>query len=320
MNKYKIMQNILEIKNLSKIFVSGILRPKKFTAVDNVSFDLNEGEILALLGSNGAGKTTLMQMLLSTLTPSTGSIKYFGKSLKKHRSEILKHVGFASSYTKLPPNLLVKENMVILGNLYGLSEKEALKNSFELLEKLNMGHLFDKKNGVLSAGQSAIVQIVKALMINPKIIILDEPMAALDVDIAQQARDLIKDYNRENGLAVIITSHNMEEVEQLVDRVLIMKEGKLIANATPQELIKKVKTAHIELYTEQTKKLEIFLHENNLKWKFADGEYSLKIDEGKIADFLQDLQLNTIKFNQISIKRPTLEDYFKVVNKKLGSK
>jgi ABC-2 type transport system ATP-binding protein len=309
------MQNILEVKNLTKNFISGIFNPKKFIAVDNVSFELNQGEILALLGSNGAGKTTLMQMLLSTLTPTSGSIKYFGKSLKKHRSDILKQVGFASSYTKLPPNLLVKENMVILGNLYGLTEKQALQNSFELLEQLNMSHLFNKKNGVLSAGQSAIVQLVKALMIKPKIIILDEPMAALDVDIAQEARDLIKDYNKKNGLAVIITSHNMEEVEQLVDRVLIMKEGKLIANATPYELIKKVKTAHIELCTAQTEKFENFLQEKNMPWQFIEGEYNFKIDEKMITDFLQALQKDKIKFTEISIKRPTLEDYFKVVNK-----
>ncbi len=309
------MQNILEIKNLTKKFISGIFNPKKFIAVDNVSFELSEGEILALLGANGAGKTTLMQMLLSTLTPTSGSIKYFGKSLKKHRSEILKQVGFASSYTKLPPNLLVKENMVILGNLYGLTDKEALQNSFELLEKLNMAHLFAKKNGVLSAGQSAIVQIVKALMIKPKIVILDEPMAALDVDIAQQARDLIKNYNKENGLAVIITSHNMEEVEQLVDRVLIMQEGKLIANAKPSVLIKKVRNAHIQISTEQIDSFKKFLQEKDIKWLLNENEFSFKIDEKIITDFLEDLQEKHIKFSQISIKRPTLEDYFKIVNK-----
>jgi ABC-type multidrug transport system ATPase subunit len=309
------MSNILEIKNLTKNFISGILKPQKYIAVDNVSFDLQSGEILALLGSNGSGKSTLMQMLLSTITPTSGSIKYFGRSLKTHRSEILKNVGFGSSYTKLPPNLFVKENMVIIGKLYGLTEKQALQNSSELLEKLNMSHLFTKKNGVLSAGQSAIVQIVKALMIKPKVVILDEPLAALDIDRSQQARDLIKEYNTEHGLAVIISSHNIAEIEHFVDRALVMKEGKLIANAAPSELIEKVKDAQVELRTEQTEKLENLLLENNINWHIAENEYIFKIDKNQVANFLENLHNDKIKINQICIKRPTVDDYLKIVNK-----
>jgi ABC-2 type transport system ATP-binding protein len=309
------MTNILEIENLTKNFSSGIFNLQKFLAVDNVSFELKQGQVLALLGSNGSGKSTLMQMLLSTVTPTSGSIKYFGKYLKTHRSEILKHVGFGSSYTKLPPNLLVKENMVIIGNLYGLTEEEALNNSSELLEKLNMSHLFTKKNGVLSAGQSAVVQIVKALIIKPKVVILDEPLAALDIDIAQKARDLIKQYNKEHGLAVIISSHNMAEVEQLVDRALIMKDGRLIANETPSELIKKIRDVQIELRTDQNGKLENLLQQTNISWQIIDNTFSFKIDEKQVANFLEKLHLDIIKINQISIKKPTVDDYLKIINK-----
>lgn len=309
------MPNILEIQNLTKNFVSGIFNPKKFIAVNNVSFGLQQGEIVALLGSNGSGKSTLMQMLLSTITPTSGSIKYFGKSLNTHRSEILKHVGFGSSYTKLPPNLLVKENLVIIGNLYGLTEKQSLENSFELLSKFNMVHLFTKKNGALSAGQSAIVQIVKALMIKPKVVILDEPLAALDKDRAQQSRDLIEAYNKEFGLAVIISSHNMAEIEQLVDRVLIMKDGKLIANDKPCELIKKVKDAHIELSTEQKGKLKKLLQEKNIDCHIIENTYSFEINENQISNFLEILHKDKIKINQIAIKKPTIDDYLKIVNK-----
>jgi ABC-2 type transport system ATP-binding protein len=309
------MTNILEVKNLTKNFSSGIFKPQKFIAVDNISFELNHGEVLALLGSNGSGKSTLMQMLLSTITPTSGSIKYFGKSLTTHRSDILKHVGFGSSYTKLPPNLLVKENMAIIGKLYGLTEKQALENSYELLAELNMAHLFAKKNGVLSAGQSALVQIVKALMIKPKVVILDEPLAALDIDRAQQARDLIKEYNTEHGLAVIISSHNIAEIEHFVDRALVMKEGKIIANATPSELIEKVKDAQVELRTEQTEKFENLLLEKNINWHIGENEYSFKINKNQVANFLENLHNDKIKINQICIKRPTIDDYLKIVNK-----
>jgi ABC-2 type transport system ATP-binding protein len=309
------MINILEIKNLTKNFRSGIFKPQKFIAVDNVSFELKSGEIIALLGSNGSGKSTLMQMLLSTITPTSGIIKYFGKSLNTHRSEILKHVGFGSSYTKLPPNLLVKENIIIIGKLYGLTEKQALKNSLALLTQLNSAHLYNKKNGVLSAGQSAIVQIVKALMINPKFVILDEPLAALDVDIAKQVRDLIKQYNKDHGVAAIISSHNMEEFEKLVDRVLIIKDGRLIANDTPCELIKKIKDVQIELRTDQNGKLENLLQQTNISWQIIDNTYSFKIDEKQVANFLEKLHLDIIKINQISIKKPTVDDYLKIINK-----
>jgi ABC-2 type transport system ATP-binding protein len=309
------MPNILEIKNLTKNFSSGIFKPQKFLAVDNVSFELNQGQVLAFLGSNGSGKSTLMQMLLSTITPTSGSIKYFGKSLTTHRSEILKHVGFGSSYTKLPPNLLVKENMAIIGRLYGLTEKQAIQNSYELMEKLNSAHLFNKKNGVLSAGQSAIVQIVKALMIKPKIVVLDEPIAALDVEIAQQVRDLINQYNKDYGLTVIISSHNMAEIDHIIDRALIMKEGRLIANSTPSELIQKVKDAQIEIQTEQTNEFEKILQEKKINWHVIEGLHIFKINQNDVANFLEKLHENKIQVKQISIIKPTVDDYLKIVNK-----
>lgn len=304
------MSYILEVKNLNKVFKSGLFKIKQFKAIDNITFNLKSGEILGLLGSNGAGKTTLMQMLLSTLTPTSGEISYFGQCFEKNRSEILKKIGFASSYTKLPPNLLVKENLTIIGRLYGLTEKRALEKSAELLNILKMPEIFNKKNGVLSAGQSAVVQIVKALIIEPKIVILDEPMAALDVEAAQRARDLLKIYRKDCGLSIIITSHNMEEVEQLVDRVLIVKSGKLIADSTPDELIRQVKTAHIELYTDDSLKLETYLSNSNFKWVIQENEFKIKIDEQLIPDFLNNLLKLKITYTQISIKRPTLEDYF----------
>lgn len=308
------MTPILEVKHLSKIFTS-IFKTQKFTAVNNVSFSLQSGEILGLLGSNGAGKTTLMQMLLSTLTPTKGTIKYFGLDLNKNRSKILKKVGFASSYTKLPPNLLVRENLKIIGQLYGMTANKSQEKALELLNILNMSQIYDKKNGVLSAGQSAVVQLVKALMIEPKIVILDEPMAAIDVEIAQRARDLLKLYRKDCGLSIIITSHNMQEIEQLVDRVLIMKSGQIIADASPTQLIKEVTTSHIYLTVEKALEFEKYLAASRYDWTLEDNEFHVTIKENLIPEFLNNMVLHDIKYHQIEIKRPNLEDYFLAVTK-----
>ncbi len=141
-----------------------------FTAVNGISFDLSQGEVLGFLGPNGAGKTTTMHMLLGTLTPTSGVITYFGKNFAKHRSEILQHVGFASAYTRLPGRLTIYENLDIYGRLYGLSSYDRAIGIKQFLKAFDMWQMKDKAVSGLSAGQLTRVMLAKAFLPKPKIV------------------------------------------------------------------------------------------------------------------------------------------------------
>lgn len=215
---------ILEVKNLTKRF-------GEFTAVNNISFSLKQGEILGLLGPNGAGKTTTIQMLLGVMEPTEGDVAYFNKPFKKNREEILEYLNFSSTYTNLPWILTVKENLTFVSYLYDI------KNRKERLDKItkmfHIEELLSKKMQDLSAGQLTRVNLAKAFINLPKILLLDEPTASLDPDIANYVRKLLKEQREKFGISIIITSHNMSEVENLCDRVIFINNGKIIADNTP---------------------------------------------------------------------------------------
>lgn len=168
--------SLLQVNNLTKTFSSGVwpFKPtKSYTAVNGISFSVEDGEILGFLGPNGAGKTTTIQMLLGTLTPTSGSITYFGKELKNHRKEILNAVSYASGYDALPPRLSVFENLDIVGRMYGMSRAERVARIDHLLKIFGMWNMRDKETGNLSAGQATRIMLVKAFLGKPRIVLLD---------------------------------------------------------------------------------------------------------------------------------------------------
>ncbi len=306
------MKVLLKVENLIKKFGS-------FTAVNNISFYLKE-EILGLLGSNGAGKTTTIQMLLSTMTPTSGKIIYFGKNFFTHRSEILEKVSFASTYVKLPGQLTIEENLTIYGELYGVSKNDRKKRIEKFLKFFGM---WDKRNrnvGVLSAGELSRVMLAKAFISYPSIVLLDEPTAALDPDIAIEVRSFIKEQQQEYGVAILLTSHNMFEVTNVCHRVLVMQQGTIIANNTPKELALSVKSVHLQLLiTHNFDHLVSFLKEKNILYTLENRFINIEIDEHDIASFLAKLAELGIMYDQISIEKPTLEDYFINLAKKARS-
>ncbi len=313
--------NPLEVKNLSKTFKSRTFpvfgKLQEFTAVNNISFTLHKGEILGFLGPNGAGKTTTIQMLLGVLNPTEGQISYFGKSFSKHRSEILKKVTFASSYIKLPSKLKVWENLDVAGRLYSVPEPQRSKKIESLLKFFDIWHLKDKLNGGLSAGQITRVMIIKALLPDPEIILLDEPTASLDPDIAQEVREFIVKQKKEFGISILFTSHNMDEVTQVCDRVLVLKEGKIIADDTPLALAKSISKAHVHLKISSGLENAIkFVQKECLTYKQIGFEFSFEIDESDIASALIALANSGVVYTSVSIDKPSLEDYFLSVSKK----
>ena len=221
----------LEVKNLGKKF-------KDFIAVNNINFHIDEGQTLGVLGPNGCGKTTTIGMLLGLIKPSNGEILIDEKNFESlNREKILSNFNFASPYVELPKKLTVKENLEIYGRLYGVENLE--KRIREITYDLNLGLFINKKTGELSSGQKNRVSLAKSLINKPKILFLDEPTASLDPDIGDFVRKYIEEYKSKNKISILLASHNMSEVERLCDKVIMMREGKIVDRGTCQSLIEK---------------------------------------------------------------------------------
>lgn len=307
------MSNVLSVKNLKKIYPG----KQGLVAVDSISFDLKKGEILGLLGPNGSGKTTTIQMLLGTLALTSGSIFYFGKNFSEHRSEILENVSFASTYTSLPWILTLKENLDVFGALYGFTRKESAKRFDPLLERFG---IFDKKNqrvSSLSAGQVTRLMLVKAFFIQPKIVLLDEPTASLDPDIAKDICSFLLEQRDKLGLSLLFSSHKMEEVMQICDRTIFLKEGKIIADDIPKKLAKSVSSFRVKLVIADGLKRTIAIAEKN-KFPYIVDHRNIEIsmDEEKIPEFLHELSLQNVTYANIKIEEPSLEDFFLSIAKR----
>jgi len=224
------MQNLVEVKNLKKSY--GLKE-----AVKGISFKIKDDEILGLLGPNGSGKTTTIGMMLGLLKPSNGEIIIDGKKIEDNRIEILKKINFISPYIELPKKLTVKQNLIVYGKLYSVSD---IKGRIEYLsEKLRLGDLLSKITGELSSGQKNRVSLAKALINKPKVLLLDEPTASLDPEIGDFVRTFLEDYKKEMKISILLASHNMNEVTRLCKSTLMMKDGIIIDSGSPKELISK---------------------------------------------------------------------------------
>jgi ABC-2 type transport system ATP-binding protein len=208
------------------------------------TLDRQPGEILGILGPNGAGKTTLLHVLLGLTTPTSGTIRVLGRDLEKEREEILQRVNFSSAYTALPGNLSVWENLLVFAHLYSVPDPAGRVE--QLLESFDCAELSARMTSQLSSGQLTRVNLVKALLNAPELLLLDEPTASLDPDVAEKVRHLLKETRKSRGLTVLYTSHNMREVEDLCDRVLFIRRGKVVVEGTPGELLERFRTERME--------------------------------------------------------------------------
>ena len=184
-----------------------------------------------MLGPNGCGKSTTMGMILGLISPSIGSIEVFGRNIEKYRTEILQKMNFISPFIDLPKKLTVEQNLKVFGNLYVNKIDEKIP---ELLETLKIQKLRTRLVGELSSGQKNRVMLAKALINDPEILLLDEPTANLDPDIADFVINFLKNYSLRKNTTLIFASHNMSEVDKLCDEVILMRSGKIIKKGTPQ--------------------------------------------------------------------------------------
>ena len=231
------MKNSIEVINLSKSY-----KTKK--AVNNISFKIDENEIVGLLGPNGCGKTTTIGMILGLLKPTSGKVLINSKNIENNKISILHKMNFISPYIELPKKLTVKQNLIVYGKLYNIKNLNERINF--LSEKLRLGDLLDKITGELSSGQKNRVSLAKALINDPSVLLLDEPTAALDPETADFIRTFLEKYKEEKKISVLLASHNMDEVKRLCNSVMMMKDGNIVDSGTPEDLIKKYGQKNLE--------------------------------------------------------------------------
>lgn len=302
------MKNVIEVKNLIKEY-------KEIKAVDNLSFEVHEGEILGLLGPNGSGKTTTINCLLSLLNYSSGSIKIFGKEMKPDSYDIKSKIGVVFQEVAVFDELTVYENIDYFCGLY-INNKETRKKYIEdainLVGLENFKNFYPKK---LSGGLLRRLNIACGIAHKPKLIFLDEPTVAVDPQSRNNILDGIKKL-RDNGATIVYTTHYMEEVEMLCDRVIILDKGKILATGTTDELKELTKIEEkisIEIndldinYIDKIKELK---NVDDVRYSSNILLVTYKKGKNNLVEIMEYLKKNNIKYNKIYSERPTLNDVF----------
>ena len=222
----------IEIKNLNKKY-------NNILAVKDINFTIEKGSIVGLLGPNGCGKTTTIGMILGLIKPTSGAVLIDNKNIEneKNRTQILEKVNFISPYVELPKKLTVQENLKVYGKMYGVNNLQ--DKISDLMKHLNLIEFEKRKTGELSSGQKNRVSLAKALINDPEILLLDEPTASLDPDVGDYIRTYIESFASKRGTTILLASHNMNEVERLCSKVMMMKSGQIIDQGTCESLINK---------------------------------------------------------------------------------
>lgn len=231
------VENVVEISGLRKEF-------EGTPALVDVSFDIKRGEIVGLLGANGAGKTTLIHTLLGLLTPTAGTVRILGMDVLKHRIEILQRCNFSSAYIRLPYNLTIFENLLVFAQLYSVPKPVERIN--ELLQLFGVAHIKTKLTSYLSSGEQTRVNLCKAMLNKPELLLLDEPTASLDPDIADKVRKLILHVKENDKMTILYTSHNMRDIEELCDRICFLHKGKILAQGSPNTILEQFSQNSLE--------------------------------------------------------------------------
>lgn len=271
-----------------------------------------EGEILGVLGPNGAGKTTTMQMLLGLTLPDSGKIAYFGRDFTQHQEYCLSRMSFASAYAKLQGKLSVRQSLIVHGGLYGVSSQDITTRIAELSELLGITDFLDETFWHLSSGQQTRAILAKALLSRPKLLLMDEPTASLDPEIVNKIIDIIRQLRQEEGVSILFTSHNMEEVTRLCDRVMFLRSGQIEAIDTPLSLTKTVKNARLTLtFDAEQKPVTTYLDQTKFHYTFLNKQVvQIELPEDGIAAVLFGFKKHGVFISHIGIEKPSLEDVF----------
>jgi len=295
----------IQAKNLSKNF-------KSLKAVDNVSFDIKQGEIFGLLGPNGAGKTTTIRMLTGILKPAQGEAYIKGFNIQEEPMEAKQLMGIVPEMANAYVDLSALKNLLLMGELYGMEKEERIAKAENLLK---LFHLYEKRKQkvkTFSKGMKQRVILAMALMNNAKILFLDEPTSGLDVESTRLIRALIRKFNQE-GVTIFLTTHNIEEANQLCGRVAIMNHGRVVAIDRPEKLKQAVQSAYsIEVAFEKNVEEQELKFRGVSKVKKVGDRFRLYTETlGDVIPLLAQYSQNSgNQIVSINTLKPSLEDVF----------
>ncbi len=290
------MTKAITVNNLTKKY-------DDFTAVDNISFDVEEGELFAFLGENGAGKSTTINILCTILGKSAGDVRVFGRELSKEDDEIRKLIGIVFQNSVLDKKLTVGENLMTRGAYYGLSRAQIKARLEPYMEDFEIGEIWNRKYEKLSGGQRRRVDIVRALINDPKILFLDEPTTGLDPKSRKIVWDHIKKLKKEKQLTIFLTTHYMEETAD-ADEVKILEHGRIIASGTPAELKSRYASSKLIWYTDKNKSSEDII--SGYDYSYDADHYNIKFT-GSITDLLYN---NSRLITDYEVIKGSMDDVF----------
>lgn len=302
------IMDIIEVKKLTKKY-------KELTAVDDLSFEVHEGEILGLLGPNGSGKSTTINCLLSLLNYSNGSIKIFGKEIKPDSYDLKSKIGVVFQEVSVFDELTVYENIDYFCGLYisdNETRKKYIEDAISLVGLEDFKKFYPKK---LSGGLLRRLNIACGIAHKPKLIFLDEPTVAVDPQSRNNILDGIKKL-RDDGATIVYTTHYMEEVEILCDRVIILDKGKILAAGTTDELKElakieeKISIEVNDLETKYINKIKELKNVDEVKYNGNILLITYKKGKNNLVEIMEYLKNDRIKYNKIFSERPTLNDVF----------
>ncbi len=290
------MKNAISVRELKKSY-------KEHEAVKGISFDVNEGEFFAFLGENGAGKSTTINMLCTILSKTSGDVRIFDHELGREDDSIRKLIGIVFQNSVLDNKLTVKENLLTRGAYYGLNKKQVLERMEPFMESFELNEIWNRRYERLSGGQRRRVDIMRALIHDPKILFLDEPTTGLDPKSRMLVWEHIRRLKNEKNLTIFLTTHYMEETAD-ADNVVILDKGRIIANGTPTKLKTDYASSHLVWYVNKDERAEEVI--KGYDWKYDSDHYSVDF-KGQITDLLY---RNRDLIRDFEIKKGSMDDVF----------
>jgi ABC-2 type transport system ATP-binding protein len=300
-------RSVIEVMNLTKKY-------GELIAVNNVSFEVKEGEIFGLLGPNGAGKTTLISMLCTILRPTSGTAKVNGFDIVKEEDEVRKSIGIVFQDSSLDNRLTGMENIELHASLYGVPKNERKKRIKEVLELVGLEDKADILVRNYSGGMKRRLEIARALIHYPKVLFLDEPTIGLDPQTRVNIWEYIVKLAKREKITIFLTTHYMEEADFLCNRVAVIDEGKIIAIDSPENLKRKIGGDALIIEAGEKEKTKEVVSKLSFVKKVSevDGKIYVNIEnsEENLPSVFEALRSNNIKIKSISVRKPSLNDVF----------
>ena len=302
------MEPIIKVENLTKIYKGGV------RAVDSISFEINEGEVYGLLGPNGAGKTTTINMLTTRLSPTSGNAMISGHDIIRHSLDIRKMIGVVPQDLTADEDLSGMENLLMVASFYDIPRSIAIERSKRLLEMVDLLEASMRQVRQYSGGMRKRLELIIGLINEPRVLFLDEPTLGLDVQTRTTMWDYIKDLRKNYGMTIILTSHYLEEIDALADRVSIVDHGKILITGTPNELKASLKgdiisfgfrsASDSQAVLEYPKGLDVI--------SSAVGMVKVRVENAdeSLPELMSFLFQRGIKLHTLSVQKPSLDEVF----------